>query len=196
MVVMAVMMVEMMVETMALMMVVMMPIYGLNQGIQPIIGFNYGAKHIDRVKETLRKGILIATAVCVAGFLAVMFFSADIVGLFNAEDKQFIALGGRALKIAVLMLPLNGFQVVSWAYFQAVGKPKQAMILTTTKQVLLVIPLVILLPRFFALDGVWIAMPIADFLEAKSCLQELFDRTDFLDGNPLAKRIRAILEQK
>ena len=70
------------------------------------------------------------------------------------------------MKIAVLMLPLNGFQVVSWAYFQAVGKPKQAMILTTTKQVLLVIPLVILLPRFFALDGVWIAMPIADFLAA------------------------------
>ncbi|MCX6143727.1 MAG: MATE family efflux transporter [Ignavibacteriales bacterium] len=151
---------------MSLMMVVMMPIYGLNQGIQPIIGFNYGAKHIDRVMETLRKGIVLATTVCVAGFLAVMLFSTDIVALFNAEDKQFIALGGRALKIAVLMLPLNGFQVVSWAYFQAVGKPKQAMILTTTKQMLFVIPLVVLLPRFFALDGVWIAMPIADFLAA------------------------------
>jgi putative MATE family efflux protein len=151
---------------MSLMMVVMMPIYGLNQGIQPIIGFNYGAKHIDRVMETLRKGIFLATTVCVAGFLAVMLFSADIVALFNAEDKQFIALGGRALKIAVLMLPLNGFQVVSWAYFQAVGKPKQAMILTTTKQILFVIPLVVILPRFFGLDGVWIALPIADFLAA------------------------------
>jgi Na+-driven multidrug efflux pump len=151
---------------MSLMMVVMMPIYGLNQGIQPIIGFNYGAKHIARVKETLRKGIVIATTVCVAGFLAVMLFSTDIVALFNAEDKEFIALGGRAMKIAVLMLPLNGFQIVSWAYFQAVGKPKQAMILTTTKQILFVIPLVVLLPRYFALDGVWIAMPIADFLAA------------------------------
>ncbi len=151
---------------MSLMMVVMMPIYGLNQGIQPIIGFNYGAKHIDRVMETLRKGILIATTVCVAGFLAVMFFSADIVGMFNAEDRQFIALGGRAMKIAVLMLPLNGYQVVSWAYFQAVGKPKQAMILTMTKQILFVIPLVVILPKFFGLDGVWIAMPIADFLAA------------------------------
>jgi putative MATE family efflux protein len=151
---------------MSLMMAVMMPIYGLNQGIQPIIGFNYGARHIDRVTETLRKGIVIATTVCIAGFLAVMLFSADIVGLFNAEDKHFIALGGRALKIAVLMLPLNGFQVVSWAYFQAVGKPKQAMILTTTKQILFVIPLVVILPKFFALDGVWIAMPVADFLAA------------------------------
>jgi putative MATE family efflux protein len=151
---------------MSLMMVVMMPIYGLNQGIQPIIGFNYGAKHIDRVMETFRTGIILATAVCVAGFLAVMLFSADIVGLFNADDKEFIALGGRALKIAILMLPLNGFQVVSWAYFQAVGKPKQAMILTTTKQILFVIPLVVLLPRYFGLDGVWIALPIADFLAA------------------------------
>jgi Na+-driven multidrug efflux pump len=116
--------------------------------------------------ETLRKGILIATTVCVAGFLAVMLFGSDIVGLFNAEDKQFVALGGRALRIAVLMLPLSGFQVVSWAYFQAVGKPKQAMILTTTKQILFVIPLVIVLPKFLGLDGVWIAMPVADFLAA------------------------------
>jgi putative MATE family efflux protein len=151
---------------MSLMMVVMMPIYGLNQGIQPIIGFNYGAKHFDRVMETLRKGIIIATTVCIAGFLGVILYSADIVGLFNVEDRQFIALGGRALKIAVLMLPLNGFQVVSWAYFQAVGKPKQAMILTLTKQILFVIPLVVILPKFFALDGVWIAMPVADFLAA------------------------------
>ena len=151
---------------MSLMMVVMMPIYGLNQGIQPIIGFNYGAKHFDRVMETLRKGIIIATTVCIVGFLGVLLFSADIVGLFNVEDKQFLALGGRALKIAVLMLPLNGFQVVSWAYFQAVGKPKQAMILTLTKQILFVIPLVVILPKFFALDGVWIAMPVADFLAA------------------------------
>jgi putative MATE family efflux protein len=151
---------------MSLMMIVMMPIYGLNQGIQPIIGFNYGAKHIDRVIETFRKGIILATTVCIAGFLAVMLFSADIVALFNAEDTQFIALGGRALKIAVLMLPLNGFQVVSWAYFQAVGKPKQAMILTMTKQILLVIPLVIILPGYFGLDGVWIALPISDFLAA------------------------------
>jgi putative MATE family efflux protein len=151
---------------MSLMMIVMMPIYGLNQGIQPIIGFNYGAKHIDRVKETFRKGIFIATSVCVAGFLAVMLFSTDIVALFNSADTEFIALGGRAMKIAVLMLPLNGFQVVSWAYFQAVGKPKQAMILTVTKQVLFVIPLVVILPQFFGLDGVWIAMPISDFLAA------------------------------
>ena len=151
---------------MSLVMVIMMPIYGLNQGIQPIIGYNYGAKHIDRVRETLRKGIIIATAVCSAGFLAAMLFSSDIVGMFNSQDKEFIALGGRALKIALLMFPLNGFQVVSWAYFQAVGKPKQAMILTISKQILFVIPLVLILPKFFALDGVWYAMAAADFAAA------------------------------
>ena len=151
---------------MSIVMMIMMPIYGLNQGIQPIIGYNYGAKLIGRVRETLWKGIAIATGVCMVGFLGSMYFSADIVGLFNSEDSDFVKLGARALKIALLMLPLNGFQVVSWAYFQAVGKPKQAMILTTTKQILFVIPLVLVLPKFFALDGVWIAMPVADFAAA------------------------------
>jgi putative MATE family efflux protein len=151
---------------MSISMMIMMPIFGLNQGIQPIIGYNYGAKLIGRVRETLRKGIFIATAVCMFGFLVSMLFTTNIVGLFNAQDKEFVALGSRALKIAFLMLPLSGFQVVSWAYFQAVGKPKQALILTTSKQVLFVIPLVLILPRYFALDGVWIAMPIADFAAA------------------------------
>ncbi len=151
---------------MSISMVFMMPIYGLNQGIQPIIGYNYGAKLIGRVRETLRRGITIATAVCTFGFVVAMLFSKDIVALFNAQDKAFVTLGGRALKIAFLMLPLNGFQIVSWAYFQAVGKPKQAMILTTSKQILFVIPLVLILPHFFALDGVWIAMPVADFAAA------------------------------
>jgi putative MATE family efflux protein len=148
------------------MMLIMMPLYGLNQGLQPIIGYNYGARHFDRVREALRKGIIVATSVCVLGFLVTMLFAREIMSVFNSDDAELIRLGARALKMFLLMLPLAGFQIVSWAYFQAVGRPKQALILTTTKQVLFVIPLVLILPHFFALDGIFMAAPIADFLAA------------------------------
>ncbi len=148
------------------MMLIMMPLYGLNQGLQPIIGYNFGARHFDRVLEALRKGIIIATSVCLFGFFLTMFFSTEIMSVFNSDDAELIRMGSRALKIFLLMLPLNGFQIVSWAYFQAVGRPKQALILTTTKQVLFIIPLVLILPQFLGLDGIFVAAPIADFLAA------------------------------
>lgn len=148
--------------SMSIMMLIMMPIYGLNQGIQPIIGYNYGAKEFGRVKETFKKGVFIATAICCIGFAAVMLFSTHIVRLFIANDAALVALGARSMTIAMLVLPLSGFQFVSWAYFQSVGKPKQAIALTVTKQVLLVIPLIFILPRFFKLDGAWMVQPITD----------------------------------
>ncbi len=150
----------------SIMMIIMMPIFGLNQGIQPIIGFNYGAKNLQRVKETLSKGIFIATSICIVGFAVVMLFSYNIVSIFSANDQSLVRIGAHGIKIYLLLLPLNGFQIVSWAYFQAVGKPSQAMILTITKQVLLLIPLILILPSFYQLDGVWMAGPIADFFSA------------------------------
>ena len=148
------------------MMLIMMPLYGLNQGLQPIIGYNYGARHYGRVLEALRKGIMIATTVCLLGFTVTMLFSTEIMSVFNSKDVELIQLGARALKIFLLMLPLAGFQIVSWAYFQAIGRPKQALILTTTKQVLFVIPLVLVLPQFFGLNGIFMSAPTADLLAA------------------------------
>jgi len=150
----------------SIVMFIMMPIFGLNQGIQPIIGFNYGAKNIHRVKETVRKGITLATIICSAGFIVVMLYSIDIVRVFSANDMNLVTMGSHGMKIFLLMLPLSGFQIVSWAYFQAVGKPRQSLILTLSKQVLLIIPLVLILPHFFKLDGIWMAVPIADFISA------------------------------
>lgn len=156
------------------MMLIGMPLYGLNQGLQPIIGYNYGARHFTRVREALRKGIIIATSVCLFGFVVTMLFSTEIMSVFNSDDAELIRMGARALKIFLFMLPLAGFQIVSWAYFQAVGRPKQSLILTTTKQVLFVIPLVLILPHFLGLDGVWVAVPIADFLAACLAATMLF----------------------
>ncbi len=143
-------------------MMVAMPIFGLNQGAQPIVGYNYGARRFDRVKRTLVTAIAAATALALAGFAAAMLFPAQVVWLFNRKDQSLLALGTHAMRISMSMLPLIGFQVVSASYFQAVGKPKQALLLMLSRQVLLLIPAVLILPHFFGLDGVWLAMPTAD----------------------------------
>lgn len=143
-------------------MLIMMPIFGINQGAQPIIGYNYGAKQFNRVKETLKLAIVAATAVVLVGFSAVMLFPEQLIRIFNREDLQLIALGSHAIRIFLLMLPVIGFQIVSANYFQAVGKPKQAMFLSLSRQVLLLIPALLILPRFFGLNGVFMAAPVSD----------------------------------
>ena len=143
-------------------MMLLMPIFGINQGAQPIIGYNFGAKKYDRVKKTLRLAAFAATMVCVAGFIAVEVFSHQIIGLFN-KDKDLIFIGTRGIRIFLIMLPMVGIQVVITNYFQSVGKASSAILLSLTRQVLLLIPLVLILPSFFGLDGIWIAGPTADF---------------------------------
>ena len=146
----------------AVAMFLVMPIAGINQGAQPIIGYNYGARKFDRVKKTLQTAILAASGVTVAGFAVVMLFPSHIVWLFNRDDPELLRLGTHALRICLAMLPIIGFQIVGASYFQAVGKPKHAIFLSISRQVLLLIPAVLLLPRVFALDGVWASLPVAD----------------------------------
>jgi Na+-driven multidrug efflux pump len=140
-----------------------MPIFGLNQGAQPIIGYNYGACRYDRVKRTLEVTILIATAIMVLGFSLIMLMPGQVIRLFDRNNQALIALGSHAIRICVSMMPLVGFQVVSASYFQAVGKPRMAAFLMLSRQVLVLIPAIIVLPYFFGLEGVWWAMPTSDF---------------------------------
>jgi len=146
----------------AVIMMIAMPIYGINQGAQPIIGYNYGARRFDRVKRTLQTAILAATALTTAGFLLAMAIPAQLVGLFSPADAGLLDPGVHAMRMSLVMLPIIGFQIVSASYFQAVGKPGQAMFLSLSRQFLLLIPAALILPRFFGLDGVWAAMPTAD----------------------------------
>ena len=139
-----------------------MPIFGINQGAQPIIGYNYGAKKFDRVKKALQTAILFASAICLAGFLVVMLFPSQVIWLFNREDESLMRLGTHAIRICLVMFPIIGFQIVSASYFQAVGKPKHALFLGLSRQVLLLIPAILLLPCFFGLNGIWAAIPTAD----------------------------------
>lgn len=147
----------------AMFMMVAMPIFGINQGAQPIIGYNYGARRFDRVKKTLELAVLAATGLAVVGFGVMMLFPCQVIRLFNRQDQSLLALGTHAIRISTLMLPLVGFQIVSASYFQAVGKPKKAMLLMLSRQVLLLIPAALILPLFFGLDGVWAALPTSDF---------------------------------
>jgi Na+-driven multidrug efflux pump len=109
--------------------------------------------------------VLYATILCVAGFLLAMFAPAYVIALFNPKsqrDPQLMAVGTHAIRICLAMYPIVGFQIVSSSYFLAVGKPKQALLLGLSRQVLLLIPAIILIPRFLGLNGVWIAIPTAD----------------------------------
>lgn len=142
-------------------MMFMMTVFGINQGAQPIIGFNYGAKKYDRVKKTLKIAIVAATTVVTIGFLLTRLFPEQIVGIFT-DDLSLIKFGASGLKRFLIFMPIIGFQVVSSAYFQAVGKPKHSMFLSLSRQVLILIPLVMVLPKFMGLDGLLTAGPVAD----------------------------------
>ncbi|MFZ5968010.1 MAG: MATE family efflux transporter [Bacillota bacterium] len=150
----------------SIVLLILMPIFGINQGSQPIIGYNYGAQKFDRVKEALKLAIMAATVIVTIGFIGTRLFPEQLIRLFNDKDPELIAFGAKGLKMFLLCLPIIGFQIVSSNYFQAVGKPKQSMFLSLSRQVLILIPAILILPRYFGLDGILMAGPAADFLSS------------------------------
>ena len=123
------------------------PVYGVSQGTQPIIGFNYGAHRFDRVKQALLTGILFASTLTVGGFLVAMVFPHQVLSLFinrtiytSEQVQQMLDLGTHAMRICFLMAPLVGFQTLSASYFQVIGKQREATLLMLSRQVLLLIP--------------------------------------------------------
>ncbi|KHD35903.1 multidrug transporter MatE [Clostridium acetobutylicum] len=145
-------------------MLILMPIFGINQGSQPIIGYNYGAKNIKRVKKALWYAVLSALCISFLGFIIVQIFPTQIISLFNKNDMKLIGVGTRGISIFLLMLPVIGPQAVCTNYFQAVGKAKKSMLLSLLRQVIFLLPSLIVLPRFFGLNGIWAAGPTSDFL--------------------------------
>lgn len=146
-------------------MMILMPLFGINQGVQPIIGFNYGAKQYDRVKKALRLAIIGATTIVTIGFLITQILPEKLVQVFIENEKDLSEILGVAttgLRIYLAMLPIIGFQIISSNYFQATGKPKYAMVLSLSRQVLVLIPALLVLPKIFGLTGVWLAGPTSD----------------------------------
>lgn len=150
----------------SIMTLILMPIFGINQGVQPIIGYNYGARKFDRVKKALKLAIAAATTVTCIGFAATRLFPTQLVSLFGKKDEELIEFGARAMTIFLAFLPIIGFQIVSANYFQAVGKPKHSAFLSLSRQVLVLIPALLILPRFFGLEGLLMAGPTADLISS------------------------------
>ena len=146
-------------------MLIIMFVIGLNQGLQPIIGYNYGAESYPRVKATFFYGIKIATVVTTAGFLLGVFFPRLFARAFTS-DVQLLNLAENALRISILAFPLVGFQVVLSGFFQSIGQAKKSIILSLSRQLIFLIPSIIILPRLFGLNGVWAATPVSDFMGA------------------------------
>ncbi len=130
-----------------------------------IVGYNYGgAKQFSRVAESVKVALMVSTLFSLPGFLLMFFFPEPIIQIFSS-DPELTAAGAGAMKIVVLILPFIGFQLVGTTVFQALGKPVPAFVLSLARQILFLLPpLVLILPRFYGLDGVWAAFPISDFL--------------------------------
>ncbi|MEF9935169.1 MAG: MATE family efflux transporter [Clostridium sp.] len=155
----------------AVTMFILMPIFGLNQGVQPIIGYNYGAKQYTRVKKALNLAIIAATVVSIVGYALVAIFPEPIIMLFaNKSDptilKEFLEQGTYAFRVYLCMLPIVGFQIVSSNYFQCVGKAKYSIFLSLSRQVIILLPLLFIMPRVAGLHGVYLAGPISDALSS------------------------------
>ncbi len=142
----------------------LMPLFGISQGLQPIVGYNYGARNFSRVKEALQKGMLLATAISIIGFLVIMLFPSQLVALFGKNDAPLIAMGAEGLQRFLFTLPILGALVVGSNYFQAIGKPKRALFLSLTRQLLFFIPSIIILPKFWGLKGIFYSGPVSDVL--------------------------------
>lgn len=142
-----------------------MPMFGVVQGMQPIIGFNYGAKKIDRVRETIKLSLLTVTMIGGLTWLIAEIFSPQIIAVFTAETEIIIS-GSKVMRIIFAAAPVIGVQIVGAGLFQSLGKAVPSLILTISRQILMFIPLVLILPRFFGwgLLGIWLAFPIADLL--------------------------------
>jgi Na+-driven multidrug efflux pump len=136
---------------------------GLNQGMQPIAGYNFGAQLYPRVTHVLKLTIYVATAITTAGFLVGMLIPRLAVSLFTS-DTEMIDLASKGLRIVVLFFPIVGFQMVTSNFFQSIGMAKKAIFLSLIRQILFLIPCLLILPGMFGSTGVWISMPIADMV--------------------------------
>lgn len=146
-------------------MIFMMPVFGINQGSQPIIGYNYGSKKYERVKETVKYAVIAASTFTITGFLAVELMPNLLISIFNS-DPELIEIGTTGIRIYLMMLPVIGFQVVSSNFFQSIGKAKISMFLSLLRQVIILIPCMLILPTKFGLLGVWMSGAVSDGLSA------------------------------
>lgn len=149
---------------MAYMSIIFMPTFGITQGVQPLMGYNYGAHKYIRVRHFFWTSVAAATLVMILGWTISQLFPRQILRLFVPAGSELIPMGVRALKIFTLAFPVIGFQIMSGNLFQAIGKPIHSGFLALTRQIFLFVPFLIIFPKYFGLDGIFIAAPVSDVL--------------------------------
>lgn len=145
---------------------IVMVVIGLNQGMQPIAGYNFGARRYDRVLGVLGKALIFGSVITLAGFVIGVFFPTPFVSVFAKDSPQFIKLSAHALSCMVMMFPIVGIQIVSTAFFQSIGYAPKSIFLSLTRQLIFLVPAIFILPHLYAdpLEGLWHAAPVADGL--------------------------------
>ena len=147
----------------SIVMIFLMPSFGLVQGMQPIVGFNYGAKNYDRAIKTFKLSLLSSSIFFIVGALLIQFVPQVLVGMFN-RDPQLMDITINGLRKYSFALPIIGISIVGTNYIQSSGKAKIAMVLSLLRQVIILIPMILILPKFLGLNGVWFAQPTADII--------------------------------
>lgn len=140
---------------------------GFNQGMQPIVGYNYGAKQYGRVLTVLKYAVICATCVTTLAFIVGVFFPEAIASAFvdssnGVADRAMVEVVSQGLGVAMLVFPLVGFQIIAGGFFQYIGHAQLAMFMSTTRQLLFLLPLLLILPPRYGAMGAWVAMPLAD----------------------------------
>ena len=147
-------------------MFVVLIVIGLNQGMQPIAGYNFGAKKNGRLISVVKLTAMVATCVTTTGFLVGQFFAEPCVALFAKDAPELIEAASHGLRISTMCFPVIGVQIVSTAFFQSIGLAHRSIFLSLTRQMIILVPALLILPHFFEIpsDGVWYAMPLSDLL--------------------------------
>lgn len=145
---------------------IVMVVIGLNQGMLPIAGYNFGARRYDRVLGVLNKALIFGSIITLTGFVIGVFFPTPFVSVFAKDSPQLIKLSAHALSCMVMMFPIVGIQIVSTAFFQSIGYAPKSIFLSLTRQLIFLVPAIFILPHLYAdpLEGLWHAAPVADGL--------------------------------
>lgn len=171
----------------SVMILFLMSAMGITQGAAPIIGFNYGARRFDRVKKVLMLELAAVASICTMTFILVQAFPVMLSSIFTSEP-ELIEKASNGMRIFLLMLPLISAQIVGANYYQAIGEAKKAAFLGLLRQVILLIPLLLILPNFFGLNGVWGAGALSDFISsivAIVSLKSAFNHLNTLDKDTI-----------
>lgn len=162
----------------------LMPVIGINQGSLPIIGFNYGAKQYDRAKKALIYGTIVGFIILSLGFILVLLLPDKLISLFN-KDKELMDISVQGIRIYLFMMPISVIAITAPNYFQSIGKVNTSIFLSLLRQAILLIPLLIILSKYFGIIGVWLAQPVADLLS--SIISGVFLVKEFKNYNAMVE---------